>query len=92
MDITVHESHRWISLDYPERPVEMLRVCLCDVRASEPIQIGYDFDRDGWVIQEQTSLSTETGEETWKEVCFIESKDWNEDGSFPIAAVPPSTS
>lgn len=53
---------------------------LVDVRASEGIRLIYDFDRDGWAIEQEemyefggTILSKEPN--SWKEVAFI--KSWN---------------
>lgn len=47
---------------------ELVRVSLYDVRAADDLLIGYDFERDGWVISRDDSPE--------REVAFIES--WGE--------------
>lgn len=39
------------------------------VRASDGIRLHYDYDRDGWVIEQEP----ECGEDTWVEVAFVQS-------------------
>ena len=51
---------------------------LTDVRAADDIRISYDYDRDGWVI-EQASIfewdgDDEECDEDWQEVAFV--KAW----------------
>lgn len=47
------------------------------VRASDGIRLHYDYDRDGWIIEQPTKLcwsSTDTEcDMGWKEVAFIQS-------------------
>ncbi len=46
---------------------------LMDVRAADAVRISYDFDRDGWVVQQHTSKKDDpafNGE--WVEVYFAE--------------------
>lgn len=49
-----------VELWYPRTPtdkgnkVEEIEIALMDVRASDGIRVGYDFDRDGWVIKQPT--------------------------------------
>lgn len=42
------------------------------VRASDGIRMFYDFERDGWVIQ-QPKYDDESGEEDWAEAAFVRS-------------------
>lgn len=62
---------------YPRNnPIKFLEVGLSDVRASDGIRISYDFERDGYKIEQPTQLSWKVNEEVdykWKEVAFIQS-------------------
>lgn len=66
---------RVLELFYPrndDQP-DTLEINLVDVRASDGIQITYDFDRDGWVIkQPKEELIDNQLEETWHEVAFLQ--------------------
>jgi hypothetical protein len=58
---------------------------LCDVRAADSIRLSYDFDRDGWKI-EQASTFTWTDADTemdpdWQEVAFV--KAWAREKETP---------
>jgi len=80
-----HDLH--IDLWYPQRiPVEKekRRECsninafvigLMDVRAADDIRISYDFDRDGWAVQQSPGSTEEDSDgdqvTTWVEVAFI---------------------
>jgi hypothetical protein len=50
-----------------------------DVRASDGLRVEYDFDRDGWSIQQPRNIARETGPNrteqftTWHEVYFAPS-------------------
>lgn len=61
---------------YPrQHMMKALRVGLEDVRAANDIEIHYDFDRDGWVIESATKFMWVLGEDTsdrrMEEVAFI---------------------
>lgn len=66
-----------VELTYPPRSDEdntkgQCRYVFIDqesVRASDGIRLYYDYDRDGWVIQQEA----ECGDDTWQEVAFIKS-------------------
>lgn len=66
-----------VELTYPprsddENPNNQCRYIFVDqesVRASDGVRLYYDYDRDGWVIQQET----ECGSDSWQEVAFIES-------------------
>lgn len=67
-----------IELLYPrDNPIKFFEIGLMDVRAADNIRISYDFERDGWRI-EQACVHEWTGEEAvecdpqWKEVAFVE--------------------
>jgi hypothetical protein len=66
---------------YPRNPghATHLVLGLVDVRAADSIRISYDFDRDGWLIEQAQKF--EWGDEDdgscdpmWKEVAFV--KAW----------------
>ena len=45
-----------VDLQYPrcdDRP-DTIRVTLCDVRSADDLLIRYDFDRDGWVLYQES--------------------------------------
>lgn len=59
--------------------IKYLEVGLSDVRASDGIRVSYDFDRDGFVIEQPYINEVDMGDyidatkETWEEVGFFES-------------------
>lgn len=79
-----------IDLWYPtvDENVNALVVGLYDVRAADSIRITYDFDRDGWKIEQASVFEWDADDKVcdhgWKEVGFIQA--W---GSQKIP--PPST-
>jgi hypothetical protein len=67
------------SLWYPRSSEKKyIEVDLIDVRAADGIRISYDFDRDGYVIEQASDFGPwELGEESdpdWQEVAFV--KAW----------------
>jgi hypothetical protein len=68
-----------IDLWYPRHnDVKYIRVNLMDVRAADDIRISYDFERDGYVIEQASVFEWECDDEIcdpdWQEVAFI--KAW----------------
>ncbi len=76
-----------IDLEYPRNPdaeFDTIEVGLLDVRAADNIRIRYDFERDGWSIQQARSWMQDMGERSgypyaeqrddWREVAFC--KAW----------------
>lgn len=67
-----------VSLEYPrsDNHYKLIHVELCDVRAADPIQIEYDFERDGWVIRQASTFEWDGEDEKfdmdWQEVAFIQ--------------------
>ena len=65
-----------VELWYPRiNKVKFIEVGLTDVRANDGMRIHYDFDRDGWAIEQPTKLEWEVDEipdPHWKEVAFIQ--------------------
>lgn len=74
-----HDDTIRVSFWYPRSPgnVRQIEIDLCDVRAADSIRVHYDFDRDGYVI-EQNAYEIDGSEATdlndWQEVAFI--KAW----------------
>lgn len=67
-----------VELYYPRSThIKFIEVGLMDIRAADSIRISYDFDRDGWIIEQASIFEWESGEtdfdEGWQEVAFIES-------------------
>ncbi|MFA5057415.1 MAG: hypothetical protein WC485_04835 [Opitutaceae bacterium] len=75
-----------VALFYPSvNPIRYLRVELADVRAADDIRISYDYDRDGWRI-EQASRFEWPGDDPvcdpdWQEVAFV--KAWAREAVRP---------
>ena len=66
-----------LDLWYPRNetsPIKSLVIGLMDVRAADNIRVSYDFDRDGWRI-EQEEVMTDNGyyrsTGKWIEVAFV---------------------
>ena len=67
-----------VEMAYPrQNKIKHIDVGISDVRASDGIRITYDFDRDGYIIEQPTQLSWDVDDEVcdqkWKEVAFIQS-------------------
>lgn len=68
-----------VCLWYPrDNPINTVYLDLCDIRATTPIKITYDFERNGWSILSQTKFNGKTGEATFEEVAFVPYKDVDE--------------
>jgi hypothetical protein len=81
-DRIIESAKQWgdalhIQLWYPRNSaIDKIVLGLCDVRAADDIRISYDFDRDGWKI-EQASIFEWDGDDPvcdpdWQEVAFVE--------------------
>lgn len=65
---TVH-----VELWYPRvdpGKVQAVTVGLCDVRAADDVRISYDFERDGWSIQQGSG--DDIDDPDWQEVAFVQ--------------------
>lgn len=68
-----------LSFWYPRTAgaVNKLVVGMCDVRATEDIRISFDFDRNGWKIEQESIYEWDEHDKVcdpgWKEVAFINS-------------------
>lgn len=76
---TIDERDDSIEIDlcYPrQNKIKHVMVGISDVRASDGIRITYDFERDGYVIEQPTQLAWKIDEPVdykWKEVAFVQS-------------------
>jgi hypothetical protein len=73
-----------VDLWYPRiDPIKHIYVGLVDVRAADNIRISYDFERDGWVIEQASVFEWNDNDKVcdpdWQEVAFVQS--WARDTS-----------
>lgn len=75
----ISDNILFVDIQYPRSPdaqVKKIEVNLEDVRAADGIRISYDFDRDGWVIEQASIFEWEEGETDfdmdWQEVAFVQ--------------------
>lgn len=71
-----------VDMEYPRsspNAVRYVQVGVTDVRAIDDIRVSYDFDRDGWSIEQQSVFQWEPDDTVcdpgWKEVAFV--KAWS---------------
>lgn len=76
-----------IDLWYPrveDNPIKKFVIGLMDVRAADDIRISYDFDRDGWKIEQAStfewSVDDKICDPDWQEVAFIRAWEIYEKG------------
>jgi hypothetical protein len=74
-----------VAVQYPREPGAVTHVVLdlVDVRAADPIRLSYDFERDGWVV-EQAAVFAWDGDDAvcdpqWAEVAFV--KAWQREAA-----------
>jgi hypothetical protein len=73
-----------IDLWYPRMDDQPTYVCvgLMDVRAADDIRISYDFDRDGWRIEQASTFKWPADDDVcdpdWQEVAFVQA--WGRQG------------
>lgn len=72
-----------VELEYPrlEGHVRFVEVDLVDVRAADGIRVSYDFERDGWRIEQASRFEWPADDPVcdpdWQEVAFV--KAWGRD-------------
>jgi hypothetical protein len=77
-DVAVFNDTAHVDLWYPrlEGKPKYLEVGLVDVRASDNIRISYDFERDGWKIEQASIFEWDNDDEIcdagWLEVAFVQ--------------------
>ena len=88
LEASRHEDTVHIDIWYPrnEGSAQYLEVGLMEVRAADNIRISYDFDRDGYKIEQASKFRWEADDQVcdrdWQEVAFVkawarEAKDGN---------------
>lgn len=73
-----------VDLLYPrndDSPVKYIQIGLMDVRAADDIRVSYDFNRDGWKIEQasifQWLADDEVCDPCWKEVALVQA--WSQE-------------
>ena len=76
--LSVDGTTRRIDLWYPriEGNPAFVEVGLMDVRAADSIRVSYDFERDGWKVEQASTFEWDVNDKVcdpdWKEVAFIQ--------------------
>jgi hypothetical protein len=71
-------DHISVDLDYPgvNGNPEHIEIDLMHVRSADPIRVSYDFDRDGWVIEQAAVFAWAPEDKVcdpeWAEVAFVQ--------------------
>jgi hypothetical protein len=65
-----------VDLCYPRlNPVKAVQVGLSDVRAADNVRLWYDFERDGWVVEQASTFEWDGDDAVcdpdWQEVAFV---------------------
>ena len=76
-DVCVNGDTASLELWYPGiRDVKFLKIGLMDVRAADDIRVSYDFERDGWKIEQASRFSWTCEDDAcdpdWQEVAFVQ--------------------
>lgn len=66
-----------VELSYPRiNPISHLLVALEDVRAADSIRVSYDYERDGWKIEQASTFQWNSDDKVcdpdWQEVAFVQ--------------------
>jgi hypothetical protein len=73
----------YVDLMYPrgDGNPKYIDIALCEVRAADGIRISYDFERDGWSIEQASTFEWSADDKVcdpdWQEVAFV--KAWARD-------------
>ena len=69
-----------IDLIYPgiDGNASYIRIGLCHVRAADDIRVSYDFERDGWKIEQPLPLD-DNGLPRWRESAFLPAWQYEKD-------------
>lgn len=73
----MNKDTKYVDLEYPKcSDIKYIQIGLVDVRAADDIRISYDYDRDGWKIEQASIFEWEAGDTIcdpdWQEVAFVE--------------------
>jgi hypothetical protein len=72
---------------YPRsRAIKAIQIALVDVRAADGLCLHYDFERDGWVVEQASTFMWDAedkeNDSDWKEVAFIQAWARAKPGTF----------
>ena len=77
-ELRIHNDTMYVDLWYPEvdgNP-KYVDLDLMHVRAADSIRIHYDFERDGWAIEQASTFSWPSSDPEcdpdWQEVAFVQ--------------------
>ena len=74
-DAMLRGDEMHIGLFYPrtEHAVQSFVISLTDVRAADDIRVSYDFERNGWKIEQAWNIDDPEcdPDENWQEVAFL---------------------
>lgn len=78
-EIRYHKDTLCVDLWYPRgSQISKIEVGLMDVRAADNIRISYDYERDGWKIEQASIFEWKADDKVcdpdWQEVAFV--KAW----------------
>ena len=83
VDVQCRDDTAIVDLYYPPRDEEdskrirYIEIDMLDVRATDGFRTWYDFERDGWVIEQASTFGWDSGDDEcdpdWKEVFFVRS-------------------
>lgn len=67
----------WVDMEYPRNnPINTVEIHMQCVRAADGVRVSYDFERDGWKIEQASTFSWAAGDTVcdsdWREVAFIQ--------------------
>jgi len=83
--IARHGDTLFVELNYPrlKGKATHVEIGLCDVRAADSIRVCYDFERDGWCIEQASKFSWLADDPVcdpdWQEVAFVQA--WGREDS-----------
>lgn len=77
---STHGDEAHITVMYPNNPDSLIKhlvINQCSVRASDGVRLHYDYDRDGFVIEQASKWEWDEKDEVcdpdWQEVAFVQS-------------------
>lgn len=77
VDLRVRDNTLVAEVQYPQNnKIKAIEIGMCCVRAADGIRISYDFERDGWKIEQAQYFEWEVDDSIcdpgWIEVSFIQ--------------------
>lgn len=83
-----------VCLYYPRNTgqAKFVVIDLCDVRAADGVRLSYDFDRDGWKVEQAQVFEWESSDDKcdpeWKEVAFVQAWGSDKRNTDPVKTAP----